>query len=182
MSDSKELVDVESDPKSDSLVATRTSDGNKRKITDTDTTKINPPHKLILNRLIPNIIPGAIHLIDHTITEDVAGIRETLDARQTVLSKEIITDTARSGAHIFRTPREVSRTGRDGTTSWDGNTVIAAARSTSPIQICHSTTGSPIQNRNQEIINPIWPLVLNGSGTPRNSKIQLMDFYRRKRS
>ena len=65
--------DAVSDTKSDLLVATHTSDGNERKITDTDTTKINPPHKLILNRLIPNIIPGAICPIDQTITEDVMG-------------------------------------------------------------------------------------------------------------
>ena len=76
-----------SDPKSDSLVATHTSEGNKGKITDTDITNINSPHKLILNRIIPNIIPYAIHPIYQTITEDVAIIGETLDARQTVLSK-----------------------------------------------------------------------------------------------
>ena len=35
--------DTESDPKIDPLVATHTSDGNKRKLTDTDTTNINYP-------------------------------------------------------------------------------------------------------------------------------------------
>ena len=88
------------DPKIDSLVATRTSEVNERKITDIDTTNGNSPHKLILNRLIPKIIPGVISPIDQTITEDVAGIGETLDARQTVLSKEIVMDAARSGACI----------------------------------------------------------------------------------
>ena len=70
---SLEEHDAVSDPKSDSLVSTHTSDGNERKITDTDTTNRNYPHKLILNRLIPNIIPGAICPIDQTITEDVMG-------------------------------------------------------------------------------------------------------------
>ena len=37
--------DVESDPKSDPLVATHTSDGKKRKVTDTDTTNRNSAHK-----------------------------------------------------------------------------------------------------------------------------------------
>ena len=97
--------DAISDPKSDSLVATQTSDRNERKITDIDTTNGNSPHKLILNRLIPNIIPGAIRPIEQMITEDVAGIQETLDACQTVLLEEIVMDAACSGARIFQTPR-----------------------------------------------------------------------------
>ena len=124
-----------SDPKSDSLLDTHTSDGKERKISDTDTTNSKTPHKLILNRLIPNTISGAIRPIDQTITEDVAGIRETLDARQTVLSKEIVTDAARSGACILRTPREVSRTGRDSTMPQDRNTAVADAMLNSPVQI-----------------------------------------------
>ena len=92
--------DVVSKRKSDSLVDTHTSYGNEIKITDTDTTNVNSPHKLILNRISPKIIPGTIRLIDQTITEDVVGTRETLDARQTVLSEDIATDTAPSGAHI----------------------------------------------------------------------------------
>ena len=40
----------ESDPKSDQLVATHTSDGNKIKIIDPDTTKGNYPHKLLTSR------------------------------------------------------------------------------------------------------------------------------------
>ena len=147
--------DAISNPKSDLLVATHTSIGNKRKITDNDTTNGNSPHKLILNRLIPKIIPGTIRTIYQIITEDVARIGDTSDARQTVLSKDIVTDAACSGAHIFRTTREESRTGRDGTTPQDRNIVIATASLTSPIQICHSTTYSPSRNRNQDIINLI---------------------------
>ena len=41
---------TKSDPKSDTLVDTHTSDGNERKITDTDTTKGISPHKLLTNR------------------------------------------------------------------------------------------------------------------------------------
>ena len=97
--------DAISDPKSDSLVSTHTSDGNKIKINDTDTTNINSPHKLFLNRIIPKIIPGTIRPIYQKITEDVVRIGETSDARQTVLSKEINTEAVRSGTHIFRGPR-----------------------------------------------------------------------------
>ena len=109
------------------------------------------PHKLIFNRITPKTIPGAIRPIDQTITKDVAGITDTLDARQTVLSKEIVTDAVRSGAHIFQIPRGVSRIGRDGTTPRDGNTAVAAVRLTSPVQFYHSTMDPPIRNRNQEI-------------------------------
>ena len=150
--------DAVSDPKSDSLVATHTNDRNKGKITDADTTNVNSPHKLILNRLIPKIIPVAIHPIDNTITEDVAGIGETLDVCQTVLSKEIATEVTCSGVRIFQTHREVSRTGRDGTIPQDRITVVANVRLTSPVQICHITTDSPSWNRNQDIINPIGPI------------------------
>ena len=142
------------------MVDTHTSDGNERQTTDTDTTNDNNPHTLILNRIIPKIIPGEIRPIDQTITEVVAGIGETLDARQMVLPKEIVTDRARSGVHILRNPREARRTGRDGTTPRYGNTVVAASRSTFPVQICHSTTDLPIRNRNQDIINPIGPVSL----------------------
>ena len=85
-------------------------------------------------------------------------IRETLDVGQMVLSKDIVTDAVRSGARIFRTPREVSSIGRDSTTPKNRNTVVAAARSTSPVKICHITIESPSQNRNQDIVNPIEPV------------------------
>ena len=122
--------DTESDPNSDPQVATYTTNGNS-------------PHKLILNRPITKIILGPIRPIDQTITEVVAVIGETLDVHQTIISKEIVTDAARSGAHIFRNPREVIRTGRDGTTPRDRNTTVAAARLTSPVQFFHSNTNSP---------------------------------------
>ena len=54
----------------------------------------------------------------------------------------------------FRTPRDVSRMGRDGTTPGYGNTSVEAARLTFPVQICHSNTDSPSRTGNQEIINP----------------------------
>ena len=96
-------------------------------------------------------------MIYQTITKDAARIEETLQARQTIILKEIVMDVACSGACIFRTPGYISRTDRDSTMPRDGNTAVAASRSTSPVQICHSTTDYPIQNRNQDIINPIGP-------------------------
>ena len=44
-----EKDDTESNPKMYQLVATHISDGNKRKFTDTNTTNINYPQKLLIN-------------------------------------------------------------------------------------------------------------------------------------
>ena len=57
---------VKSDPKSDQLVATHTSYRKKRKITDTDTIKVNYPHKLLTNKEIPAIIPVVILTVNQT--------------------------------------------------------------------------------------------------------------------
>ena len=95
----------ESDPKRDPLVATHTSDGKKRKFTDNDTTNGNYPQKLLINRLIPVIILT----IELTIADGVAAVRGTAHARHTIALKVIITNTVRSGAHIFQNLAEVNR-------------------------------------------------------------------------
>ena len=41
--------EAESDPKSDQLVATHTSDGKKRKLPNSDTINRNSPQKLLIN-------------------------------------------------------------------------------------------------------------------------------------
>ena len=56
--------DAESDPNSDLKVATHTSDGKKIKVTDTDTTNGNYPHKSLINQIIPEIIPAVIPPIE----------------------------------------------------------------------------------------------------------------------
>ena len=89
--------DAESDSKGNQLVATHTSDGKKRKITDTDTTNGNSPQKLLINRTIPVIIPP----IEPPIADGVASSRETFYLRQMSDLKEIVTDTARSGERVF---------------------------------------------------------------------------------
>ena len=76
---------AENNPSSNPNVATHTSDINKIKVTDTETTKGNYPHKLLINRLIPEIIPVAILPIYQTIAEDSEGSGETLHARRTIL-------------------------------------------------------------------------------------------------
>ena len=93
-------------------------------------------------------------MINQLVTEDVPKIRETLGVRQTVLLKEIVTDAAPSGERIFRTLREVIRTGRDGSTPWDINTAVATARLNPPSPIFNSTSNSPTRNGNQDIFSP----------------------------
>ena len=132
--------DVESNPNINPKVDIYTSNGNF-------------PYKLFINWLIPEIIPGAIPPIDQMIAEDAAGIRETLEARKTILSKEIVTDAACRGAQrccaYFWNYGDVSRTDGDGTTLRDGNTAVAATRLTSPVQIFQSTTNSQSQIGNR---------------------------------
>ena len=105
--------DAKSDPKSDPLVATHTSDGKKRKVTDTDTTNINYPQKLLINRTLLMIIPP----IDPHIADGLASGRGTTHALQMPALNLIVTDAARSGAHVFRTwGRKTDGQGRDEST------------------------------------------------------------------
>ena len=116
-----EEYNVESDPNRDPKVATHTNNQNSQL-------------KLLINRLIPEIIPAAITPIDQKIAEDAAGIGEILQARHSIISKEIVMDAAPSTVRIFRTPVDVSSHGMDGTTPQDGNTAVGSSRLTSPVR------------------------------------------------
>ena len=93
-------------------------------------------------------------LIDQTNAEDAAGIGETLHARHMILLKGIVTDLARSTAHVFRTPADTSWHGMDGTTPRDGNPTIGSIRLTSPVRIGGSNICYSSRTGNQYIINP----------------------------
>ena len=101
--------DVEGDPTSNPKVATRTSDGKKRKFTDTSNGNLH--QKLLINRNLPIITMT----IDPWITYRVKTCGGTPHLDMTPTIKEFITDVARSSARILRTPGHVSRTGRYGT-------------------------------------------------------------------
>ena len=90
--------DAESDAQINQLVATHTSNRNKRKVTDTDTSNENSQQKLLIKRTIPVIIQS----IDPPIADGVAASRETLHARQTITSKEIVTDAVRVFSKILQ--------------------------------------------------------------------------------
>ena len=142
-----EKYDAESNPKNDPLVATHTSDGKKRKVTDTDTTNRIFPQKLLINRTIPVIISP----IDPPIADEVAASRGTLHARQKIASKEIVTDAVRSGAHVFRYPVVINWKDTDRMIPRDKNTSRSPPILTTPVQIGGGPSISPIRIGSQEI-------------------------------
>ena len=89
--------DAEADPASNPKVATHTSD-EKNKVTDT--TNENLQQKLLINRTLPIITMT----IDTRITDRVANCGGTPHAHTTTTTKPVITDVARSRAHIIWTP------------------------------------------------------------------------------
>ena len=104
------------------MVAPHTSDRKKRKVTDTDTINVNFPHKLLINRIIPEIIPVVIPPVHQMTADGVAESVGTLHAVRTVLSKKIITDAARRAAHVFKYTLVVNWKDTDGAITWDRNT------------------------------------------------------------
>ena len=106
------------------LVATHTSDGNKRNVADTDIANVNSSQKLSNNRTLPMIIL----LIDLRIADGFMANIGTMYAHQTPASKVITTEAACSGARVFQTPGYVSQTYRDRTTPQEGNNSIRSPR------------------------------------------------------
>ena len=103
INDSGELVDIISDP---------TGDPSSYSKVATYTTNRNFPQNLLRSRFVPEIIQGSISPINPFVAEDISMFQEILGSRQTVLPKTSVTDAARTGVHIFQTPRKVSHLGR----------------------------------------------------------------------
>ena len=101
-----------------------------------------------------------IMLIDPCIAGGVAAGRGTVHARQTIASKVIVMDAARSGARVFRTPADVRRNDMDETTPQDDNTSIRPPSFNSPVIIGGGTTVSLTRTGIQEIVIPKGPPVL----------------------
>ena len=147
--------DTESDQKRDPLVATHTSDGNKIKVTDTDTTNGISPQKLLINRTLPVIIL----LIDRRILDGIAAGRGTMHESHMIASNLIVTDAMHSGTCVFRKPADVNRKHTDGTIPWDSNTSRSSPRLTYPVLIGDGTTVYPTRMGRQEISSPKGPTV-----------------------
>ena len=120
--------DAENDPNRYPKVATHSSDRKKIKVTDTDTTNENSPHKLLINWIIQEIILVEILLIEQTISEDGAEIGEILHVYCTIISKKIVIDATRRYAHVIITPAGVICYVTDRNTLWDRNTTIELTR------------------------------------------------------
>ena len=71
-----------------------------------------------------------------------------------MLPKKIVMDVARSGTRIFRAPREVIQTGRDGYTPRDVNAAVTTARLTPSNPSFNSTSNFQTRNGNQYIVSP----------------------------
>ena len=94
--------DAESDLNRNPKVSTHTSNRKKRKVTDTDTTNRNYPHKLLINRINPEITSVVIPPIYPLTVDGVAASGGNLHVRRTIISMEIVTNMARSAAQIFQ--------------------------------------------------------------------------------
>ena len=132
------------------MVATHTSDGTKRKVTDTDTTNRNSARKLLINRIIPVIITP----IDQKIVDGVASSKGTLRAHQEISSMDIVTNTICSGVHVFQELAVVNRKYKDRTISRDRNTSRISPRLLSLVRIGGGTSVSPDRTGSQEIHTP----------------------------
>ena len=152
-SDSANVDDAKSDPASDPKAANQTSDGKKRKVTDTSNE--DSQQKLLSNRTLLIITTGIGPRIDNRF-ETCGG---TPHVRPTPTSKVVITDVTRSSVRIFQTHAGVSKTDRDGTTPHNCNTSIKSPRLKSPVTISGGTTVSPTRTGSQDIVSPKRPTI-----------------------
>ena len=96
--------------------------------------------------------------------------------RQRIISKEIVADTSRSGAHVFKDPKVVNWKDTDGTISRDGNTVKMVERLNNPVWIGAGPSVSPNRMGSQEIGIPVRSTVFRNSGTPNHWTLPFMEF------
>ena len=150
---------TESDPKSNQLVATHTSNRKKRKTADTDTTKGNYPHKLLTNRENPAIVPFVILLVNQTTADGVAKGGRALHAVCAVLHKVIITAATRSAAGVLKDPPMVNWKYASGQIPQDRNTVRIFLRSTTPVWTGTGPSVPPIIIGSQQIEGKSRPII-----------------------
>ena len=126
------------------MVATHTSDGNKRKITDTDTTNGNHPHKLLTNREIPAIIQGVIPTVNQTTADAFVTSRRALHAVHAFLNKEIVTDATRITVDALKDPPVKNWTDASGPIPVDKNSAGIPPRTTTQVLTGTGPSAPPI--------------------------------------
>ena len=149
----EELVEAVRNPKSDSLVATHTCDGNE-KDSATDTTNRNQPHKLLANRDIPAIIQGVTPPVHQATADGVSTCGGDLYVLLTVILEEIVTCAAPSAAHVFEDPMLVNWKVASRSIPIDMNTVGVSPISTTQVLIGNGTSVPPTRIRSQETVSP----------------------------
>ena len=138
----------------------------KRKITDTDTTKGNSPHKLLTNREIPAIVPAVILPVKQMTVDGVATSGRDLHTVCAVLYQEIVTGATRSATGVLKDPLVVNWRDASGLIPRDRNTVRIPPRTTSPVQTGTGPSVSPISIGSQNIEGPrrsIMPQVVRNA-------------------
>ena len=141
---------AKSDPKSDPLVDTHTSDKKKGKITYTDTTKVNSPHKLLTNREIPEIIQGVILPFNQTTVDGVATSGRFFRVVCAVLHKDIGVSATLSTAGVLKYPPGVNWNYASGMIPQDINTAVIPPRATTPVRTNTVPSVPPNYHRESE--------------------------------
>ena len=101
--------DKEIDQKRYPKVTTHTDDRKKRKNDVMDTTNRKSSHKLLINMLVPEIIPATIIAVDQAVAEDSALVDQTLEAVGAVLPQEIFPVAMPSAAIGFKNPPVINQ-------------------------------------------------------------------------
>ena len=142
------------------MVYTHTSVGNKGKITDTDTTKGNYPHKLLTNREISAIIKGVIPLVNPTTTDEVATSGRYLHAVRVVLYRKTVMGATHSTVGVLKDPPVVNWKDTSGTTPVDRNTVGIPPITTTQVLTGTGPSATPISIGSQKIEVPRRSIIL----------------------
>ena len=109
--------------------------------------------KLLINRLIPEIIPVVI-LPAPWIVDGVAASSGTLHVRQTMSTNDIVTDVECTSARVFKDHTVLNWKDTDGLIRQDRNTVRVSPILTTPVRIGAGTSVSPTRMGSQDIGSP----------------------------
>ena len=109
---------------------------------------------MLINWLIPDIIPVVIPPVNQMTMDGVAASGSTLHAIHAVLHTEIVTGAARSAARVLKDPLVLNWKDVGRTNPQDRNTLRIPPRATTPVRIGTGTSVPPIIIRSQEIEGP----------------------------
>ena len=129
-------------------------DGNEVRITDTDTTKGNSPHKLLTNRDIPAIVQGVITPVNQTTVDGVATSGGDVHAVHAVFCKDIVMGATRSATGVLKYPPVVNWKDTGKTILVYRNTIGIPPRTTTQVWTGTGTSVPPISIGKQKAGGP----------------------------